>query len=106
MRDPRLHTEWWDNLKYISLRDDGETYLTLGGETRLRYEMCRHPAFGSDLPDDGGYLLQRYLLHGDLHLGSRVRVFAQLQSSLESGRNGGPRAFDADSLDLHQASPR
>src|SRR3954471_17471816 len=53
-------------------------------------------------PDQDGYLLQRYLLHADLHLGPSVRVFGQLQSSVESWRKGGPRPIDEDRLDAHQ----
>ncbi|HEY5976068.1 MAG TPA: alginate export family protein, partial [Geobacteraceae bacterium] len=37
-----------------------------------------------------------------LHLGEAFRFFAQLKSSLEDGRVGGPRSTDQDELDLHQ----
>src|SRR5262249_23277735 len=47
--------------------------------------------------------LQRYLLSSDFHLGSRIRIFTELQSGLENGRNGGPRPTDLDRLDAHQA---
>jgi len=43
------------------------------------------------------------MLHADVHLGPRVRVFTQLKSGLEEGRTGGPRPTDKDELDLHQA---
>ena len=103
LRDPRLRTDWWDRLKYITLGRGGAAYLSFGGDLRLRYEAYRNPGFGADPPNPGGYLLQRYLFHADLHPGRRLRVFLQLQSSLESGRAGGPRPFDADALELHQA---
>ena len=80
----------------------GTWYLSLGGEARERYEYFNHPNWGQD-PQDHGYFLQRYFLHGDLHLGEHVRLFSQLQSSLEDGRKGGPRPTDKDELDLHQA---
>jgi hypothetical protein len=102
VQDPRLRTDWWDRLKYIPLGRSGTAYLSLGGDLRLRYETYRNPGFGVDPPDPAGYLLQRYLVHADLHPGRRLRVFLQLQSSVESGRAGGPRAFDADALELHQ----
>ena len=35
-------------------------------------------------------------------MGPRVRLFTELQSSLEKGRTGGPRPTDADLLDGHQ----
>jgi len=38
-----------------------------------------------------------------LHLGPSVRIFAEVQSGLEFGRNGGPRpAIDEDKLDVSQ----
>ena len=39
----------------------------------------------------------------DLSLGARFRVFTELESGFEQGRNGGPRPTDRDPLDLHQA---
>jgi hypothetical protein len=47
-------------------------------------------------------LLQRYLFHADYHLAECLRVFGQLQSSLEGGRPGGPRPPDRDAIDIHQ----
>src|SRR6202007_2474105 len=47
--------------------------------------------------------LQRYFLHMDLHLGDRFRFFGEVASSLESGRNGGPRpAIDEEKMYVHQ----
>jgi alginate export protein len=47
--------------------------------------------------------LQRYLLHADIHAGSRLRLWTELNSSFENGRVGGPRpVIDEDKLDLHQ----
>lgn len=51
----------------------------------------------------GGYLLQRYMLHFDLHMGRRARAFFQLKSGVETGRRGGPRPPDEDKLDVNQA---
>lgn len=102
LRDPARRTDLWDPLKYVSLNESGSWYLTLGGEARERYEYFNHPSWGED-PQDHGYLLQRYFLHGDLHAGEHVRLFGQLQSSMEEGRKGGPRPADEDELDLHQA---
>jgi len=95
-------TDIWDPLKYIPLNQTGSWYLSIGGEARERYEYFNHPNWGKD-PQDSGYLLQRYFLHGDLRMGERLRLFSQLQSSLEDWRAGGPRPTDKDELDLHQA---
>ena len=99
LRDPALRTDVWDPVKYLPLTGDGSSYLSLGGEMRERYEYFNRPNWGKD-PQDHGYLLQRYFLHGDLHLGGQIRLFTQLQSSLEDGRKGGPRPADEDELVL------
>jgi len=100
--DPARRTDPRDSLKFLPLNDSGSRYLSIGGEARERYEYFNHPNWGRD-PQDHGYLLQRYFLHGDLQLGEHARLFSQLQSSLEDGRKGGPRPTDQDELDLHQA---
>jgi hypothetical protein len=67
-----------------------------------RYEFFRNASFGSAPATPNGFLIQRYLLHMDMHLGSHIRVFVQLQSGLENGRVGGPRATEKDNLEIHQ----
>ena len=102
LKDQARQTDPLDRLKYIPLNDRG-WYVSLGGEARFRYEYFSEFAFGAGPQDSNGYLLQRYLLHADWHLGKRIRVFTQLQSGIENGRNGGPRLTDDDRLELHQA---
>lgn len=103
LRDPKLRSEWLDSLKYIPLAHCDECFLTIGGEIRQRYESFRNPTWGLDPMDNSGYLLQRYMLHADLHIGKRFRVFGQLKSGVENGRTGGARPPDEDRLDVHQA---
>lgn len=93
--------DWLDPLKYIRLGREAR-YLTLGGSMQEKYELLNQPGFGTGPYDRYGYLLQRYLLSADLHLGPRFRLFTELQSGLEEGRAGGPRPTDADVLDGHQ----
>jgi hypothetical protein len=96
-------TDIWDPVKFVPLSADGTTSLSFGGEARLTYERFAHQNFGLTPPDPDGYLLQRYLLHTDLHVGSRVRVWSEFNSGIENGRIGGPRPeIDEDRLDLHQ----
>jgi hypothetical protein len=102
LRDPALRTDFWDPVKYIPLSESGILYLSLGGEARERYEYFNHPNWGAG-PPGSGYLLQRYFLHADFSMGEHLRLFTQLQSSLENGRIGGPRPTDKDELDLHQS---
>src|SRR5215831_422656 len=65
--------------------------------------FARPTNFGLSPDDPDGYLLQRYLFHADIHAGQRFRFFAELSSSLEDGRTGGPRpVIDENKLDMHQ----
>ena len=102
LKDPNRRTDFWDRLKYIPL-DDAETfYLSFGGETRQHFESIRNENWGATVEDNNGWYLQRYLLHADLHVGNRFRLFSQIQGGIETGRSGGPRGVDEDRLDLHQ----
>ena len=103
LREVRQRSDVFDPLKYIPLAPNGATYLSLGGELRVRYEYTRNPAWGQDPQDAHGVVLQRYVVHGDLHLTASVRVFAQLLSALADGRAGGASPVDEDVLDLQQA---
>jgi alginate export protein len=102
LKDPARRTDIWDRLKYIPLDDTGSIYLSFGGETRQHYESIRNENFGNTVKDNNGWYLQRYLLHADLHVGNRFRLFSQVQSGIETGRSGGPRGVDEDRLDLNQ----
>jgi hypothetical protein len=103
LRDETQSANRLDALKYLPFDTNGNFYTSLGGEARLKYESYSEPVFNQRPPDDDGFLLQRYLLHADLHARPYFRVFSQLQSSLEDYRHGGPRPTDRDDLDLHQA---
>ena len=102
LKDPANRTDFFDSLKYIPLNDSESNYLTLGGETRQHFEFIDNNNWGQGSQDSNGYYLQRYLAHADLHLGERVRLFGQLMSGVQTGRNGGPRGVDKDSLDVNQ----
>jgi hypothetical protein len=103
LRNPSCRTDVWDPVKYVPLNEQGDWFLSLGGEARLRYEYFQDAEWGRGPQDDDGFLLQRYMAHADLHLGPYARLFVQLKSALENGRDGGPRPTDEDALDLHQA---
>jgi hypothetical protein len=103
LRDPALRTDPLDPLKYVPLDDSGDAYLSFGGELRERYEYTHDPVWGDDPQDDHGVFLQRYALFGDLHIGPHVRVFGELYSALESGREGPSNPIDENELDVQQA---
>ncbi|HVK57832.1 MAG TPA: alginate export family protein, partial [Candidatus Kapabacteria bacterium] len=100
---PHEETDFFDPIKYVPLNKCGTAHLTLGGEVRERYEYFHNPLWGSAPQDPDGYLLQRYMLHSDLHWTEQFRLFVQLKSGLQTDRTGGPRPPDRDELDLHQA---
>ena len=102
LRDSSLRTDFMDALKYIPLNQEGESYLTLGGEIRERYEYFHNWNWGDRPQDENGYLLQRYMIHADAHFTEHFRIFTQFKSGLEDGRNGGPRPTDEDQFDLNQ----
>lgn len=106
LRPSNRHTDFWDPIKYIPLSDQKNWFFSVGGEMRQRYEFYHNPNFGSGPSNSRGnndYLLQRYFLHGDLHLGAHLRFFGQFMSSLEHGRIGGPRPeVDRNVFDIHQ----
>jgi hypothetical protein len=103
LNDPAKRTDWLDPIKYIPIGDDPDTYLSLGGSARYRYEFFNNNNFGAGPQDDDGFHLTRFLAHADLHLGKNLRGFVQLKSAMEDGREGGPRPIDSDEFDLQQA---
>jgi alginate export protein len=102
LKNPNCRIDPLDIVKFIALNEKADWFLSLGGELRENVEYFQNPTWGQD-PQGSAYLLQRYMAHFDLHMGSRVRFFGQLKSGLENGRAGGPRVIDEDKLDLHQA---
>jgi hypothetical protein len=105
LADPAKRTDLWDWVKYIPLGSAG--YLSVGGEVRFRFESYGNEFFNPNPKADNSSLLQRYLFHLDYHPTGWLRVFAQLQASLENGRGseprpGGPRPVDRDTIDTHQ----
>ena len=103
LENPACRTGFLNSLQFIPLRSEGENYyLSLGGWIRERGEYVSNPNWSSS-PPGNTYLMQRYFLHMDLHLGERFRFFGELASSLVDGRNGGPRpGLDEKQLYVHQ----
>ena len=99
-----MQTENLDKLKFIPLISTKNNYLTIGGESRLRYEYYHNEGL-SNLPySTNGYFQQRTMLHADLHVAKYFRLFTQLSTSTTHGRKGGARpVVDQDKLDLNQA---
>src|SRR5262249_39866804 len=97
LSNPACGRDDWDRLKYVRLGSSKDTFLTFGGEIREWYEGFRHASWGAGPQDGNGYLLQRLTVYGDIHAAPRLRLFVQLTSDIEAGRNGGPRPVTDES---------
>jgi hypothetical protein len=102
LANPECRTSLLDPIAFITFGRNENYYLSFGFWIRERGEYVSNPNW-SDNPPGNAYLLQRYFLHTDLHLGERFRFFGELASSLLNGRNGGPRpGLDAEKMYVHQ----
>ncbi|HVH80619.1 MAG TPA: alginate export family protein [Stellaceae bacterium] len=104
LRDPALSNDPFDPLKFIPFDAAGDTYLTLNGEIRFRYDNTDHKNFGIATAATPGshpafalptgistneLYKQRYALGGDLHLGANLRFYADLYSGQQTGHDAG-----------------
>ena len=104
LANPANRTDWFDPIKYIPLRtNDPSWYLTFGGELRERFEGNYDPNFGIGGVGSDSYLLQRITLLTDLHLGERVRFFAEGVSGLMEGESQPAPPVQQDPIDLQFA---
>lgn len=87
----------YQNLKYLPLSAYREIYLSIGGEIRaeLAGKINENWIMNQGLNTS---LLQRYFIHADLKLGSKFRVFAQLNSAIETGNKYPSAKVDVDEL--------
>jgi len=97
LSNPACRHDYWDRLKYVQLGSNKDKFLTIGGEIREWYEGFRNASWGSGPQDRNGYLLQRISIYGDIHVARRIRLFVELTSDIEAGRNGGPRPVTDES---------
>jgi hypothetical protein len=100
---PVCRTGLLDPIQFIPLKASHDNYyLSIAFWIRERGEYFSNPNW-SGRPSGNTYLMQRYMLHADLHLGERFRFFGELASSLVNNRNGGPRAgLDEERFYPHQ----
>ena len=97
-----LRIDPWDPVKYVRI-GDGRSFFSFGGELRSAFEVYDNYNWGAGPQDGNGYSLNRLMGHVDAHIGEHVRAFAEIQSRLSFGRNGGPRpVVDRDDFDVSQ----
>ncbi|MGH7214857.1 MAG: alginate export family protein, partial [Tepidisphaeraceae bacterium] len=104
LKDPAKRTDPFDPIKYIPLNEQGDWYLSLGGQARSRYELFDNFNFGAGPQDGNGFHLLRLLGHADAHFGPNLRTFMQVKSAFADGRDLDPRPIiDEDDFDIEQA---
>lgn len=102
--DDTIQTKsFFDPIKYIPLTDDGNFWISFGGQARFRLEAWNN--FNFDKEFDDTFLLTRLRLHTDIHTGKYLRFFAEMKSAFSTDRDlpGGRRTLDVDELALQQA---
>jgi Alginate export len=90
----------YQRLKFCPLNKKGDVYVTFGGGIRYEFDAFNNEDWGQFKAGKDNFFLQRYGLHADLHLGDRLRIYAELRSALENGRPHGPRPIDEDKGNL------
>lgn len=98
---PPTEDDWWRPLKYLPLGDEGQIYVTLGGEIRARYEAYENNVWGDSPAPDDGFLWLRAMPHADLHAGP-VRLFVQGIAGYARGVGAGKGPADETGIDLLQ----
>ena len=83
MRDPAKRKGLLDRLKYLPLDADGDIYLTLSGELRLRVNQTTNPGLRDARAQRQD--INRIVGGADLHVGPHLRAYAELVHAGLSG---------------------
>ncbi len=75
--------DFFDPIKYIPLSEDGNYWMSFGGQVRFRFEGWRNFIFNKAFDDT--FLLTRIRLHTDIHTGEHLRFFTEIKSALIRG---------------------
>ena len=103
LRDPECRMDVFDGVKYLPFGEDGERYLTLGGDLRLQLVNARYLSFGTEGGDNHNVALERIHLHANVIFSPALRFFTELKSNHQQNREPRALGVDEDRLDLHQA---
>jgi hypothetical protein len=102
MRDPARRDDVLDRLKFLPIDGDGDVYVTLSGELRLRVNHTTNP----NLRDSRAQRqdINRIVGGADLHVGPHFRAFAEIAHGGIAGVElGAPAATLRNDLVLQQA---
>nr|WP_156460706.1 alginate export family protein [Sphingomonas sp. Leaf339] len=101
-RDPKKRDDFLDRLKFIPFDTDGDIYLTLSGELRLRVNQTTNPNLRESEAQRQD--INRIVGGADLHLGKHVRFFGELAHGGLGGVNlGTPAATLKNDLVVQQS---
>ncbi|MEN0049690.1 MAG: alginate export family protein [Bacteroidota bacterium] len=88
---------WSNAIKYVALDKQKNSYLSIGGSVRPRYELLTNQRW---IPENNqSYYSQRIAVHTDWRLGKYVRLFGELQHGYVSQ---GYTFLQSDDLAVHQ----
>jgi len=90
-------------LRYWPLTPTGSTWLTLGGEYRLKIESLSQSSFGIRGTESYTTTGERFLVDVDFRTQAGPRIFVQFSAATDSGRKPAERSFDKSDPDLAQA---
>ena len=106
LNNDTVHKKGFEKIKYIYLSK--ESNISFGGELREQFQYYHNQNFG-DVPASfdkvrTGQLWQRVMVHTNIELGRKLRIFAQLGSTLRFlNPNPAVAEIDENQLSLHQA---
>ena len=86
-RDPKKRDDVLDRLKYIPIDSDGDVYLTLSGEFRLRVNATTNPNLRE--AEAQRQDINRIVGGADLHVGPHFRAYGEIAHGGLAGQNLG-----------------
>ncbi|UOG73389.1 alginate export family protein [Hymenobacter tibetensis] len=97
-----LSNQFVSRLKHLPIRAN-RGFMGYGLHLRETYDNYQTYYWGLGPEDQNGYLLHRVIGYADVRWSRHVRAYAELNSSLISGRTGGPRPVqDINKLSFNQ----
>lgn len=102
LRDPAKRDDPLDRLKFLPIDADGDVYITLSGEARLRVNHTTNPNLRESRAQRQD--ISRLVLGADVHIGPHLRAFGEVAHGGISGVElGVPAATLRNDLVVQQA---
>lgn len=102
MADPAKRNDPLDRLKFLPIDPDGDIYLTLSGEVRLRVNQTTNPLLRDSRAQRQD--INRLMAGADLHIGPHLRFYGEIAHGGIAGVElGAPAATLRNDLAMQQA---